>query len=138
MTAERLAGVTAVAVVFLLAAAYLLVVGLIMLLRPGAVSMAAGAPLLGGLELAGAYMFLLTAAVGGVIGLGLLHMHNWARWVAIAIAGIGVLFLLPAVSTAVVDFRSGNLAWGGLGMIVRVMIVWYLCQSTTREAFSAT
>jgi multidrug transporter EmrE-like cation transporter len=121
--------------VSLLAAAYLLVVGLIMLLRPGAVSMAAGAPLLGGLELAGPYMFLLVAAVAGVIGTGLLRLHNWARWIAIVLAATGVVFLLPTVSSAVVDFRIGNLAWGGLGMIVRVILVWYLSQPDTRGAF---
>jgi hypothetical protein len=36
-----------------------------MLLRPGMISMSAGAPLLFGLELAGPYMFLLMAVVGG-------------------------------------------------------------------------
>jgi hypothetical protein len=41
------------------------------------------------------------------------------------------------VSSAVVDFRIGKLAWGGLGMIVRVVIVWYLHQEETREFFAA-
>jgi hypothetical protein len=126
-----------VAVVFLLAAAYLLVVGLIMLVRPGSVSMAAGAPLLGGLELAGPYMFLLMAALGGVIGWALLRLQNWARRVAIVIAAIGVVFLLPAVSSAVVDLRIKTLAQGGLGIMVRTAIVWYLSQPDTREVFTA-
>ena len=64
MTVERPAGVIAVAAAFFLAAAYLLVVGLTMLARPGLISMVAGAALLGGLELAGPYMFLLMAGVG--------------------------------------------------------------------------
>ena len=64
MTVERPAGVTAVAAVFLLAGTYLLVFGLTMLARPGLVSMAAGAELLGGLELAGPYMFLLVGGLG--------------------------------------------------------------------------
>jgi len=46
MMPERPTGVTAVAIAFLLAAAYLLVVALTMLVRPGLVSMAAGAELL--------------------------------------------------------------------------------------------
>jgi hypothetical protein len=133
----RPSGVTAIAVAFLSAAAFLLGVGLIMLVRPGTVSMAAGAALLGGLELAGPFMFLLMAAVGLVIAIGLLRLHMWARRVAILVAGIGVLLLLPSVSSAVVDFRIGKLAWGGLGMIVRVVIVWYLHQEETREFFAA-
>lgn len=135
MKVERPAGVTAVAVAFLLAAFYLLVVGLVMLASPGLVSMAAGAELLGGLELAGPYMFLLIGALGAVIALGLWRLHKWARWLAVLAAMIGVVFLLPSVSSAMLDFRIGKLAWGGLGTIVRVLIVWYLFQEPVREVF---
>ena len=135
MTGERPAGVTAVAIAFLLAAAYLLVIGLTMLARPGLISMAAGAELLSGLEIAGPYMFLLTAVVGMVIVIGLWLRQNWARWMAILVAMIGVVLLLPNVSSAILDFRFGNLAWGGLGVIVRAMAVWYLFQEQVRDAF---
>ena len=137
MTVERPAGVTAVAVAFLLAGAYLLILGLTMLASPGLVSMAAGAELLGGLELAGPYMVLLIAGLGAVIALGLWRLHRWARWLAILVAMIGVVMLLPGVSSAMFDFRIGKLAWEALGAIVRVMIVWYLFQEPVREAFAA-
>jgi len=136
MTAERPAGVTAVAIAFFLAAAYLLGVGLTMLVRPGLVSMAAGAGLLGGLELAGAYMFLLVAGVGLAVGFGLWRLHRWARWAAILLALIGVVLLIPSVSSAVVFFRLGKLAWGALGVMLRTMIVWYLWQEPVRDAFA--
>ena len=135
MTYERPAGVTAVAIAFLLAATYLLGIGLTMLTRPGSISMAAGAELLGGLELAGPYMFLLAAAVGMVIAIGLWLLQNWARWIAILVALIGVVLLLPNVSSAILDLRFGRLPWEGLGVIVRVMIVWYLFQEPVREVF---
>ena len=135
MKLERPAGVAAVAAAFLLAAAYLLAAGLTMLASPGVVSMAAGAELLGGLELAGPYMFLLMAALGAVIALGLWGLHRWARWLAILVAMIGVVMLLPAVSSAMLDFRVGTLASGGLGVIVRTMIVWYLFQEPAGNAF---
>jgi hypothetical protein len=137
MTVERPAGVAAVAAAFLLAAAYLSAVGLTMLASPGLVSMAAGAELLGGLELAGPYMFLLMAALGAVIALGLWRLHRWARWLAILVAMIGVVMLLPTVSRAMLDFRIGTLASGGLGVIVRTMIVWYLFQEPVGDAFAA-
>jgi hypothetical protein len=136
MKGERPAGVTAIAGSFLVAAAYLLVIGLTMLACPGLISMAAGAPLLGGLELAGPYMFLLIALLGIVVGIGLLRLYNWARWAAILASAIGVLFLLPDVSSAVLDFHFGKLAWGGLGTIVRVMIVWYLFQEPVQVVFT--
>ncbi|MGC2184083.1 MAG: hypothetical protein WA637_12440 [Terriglobales bacterium] len=135
MTVERPAGVTAVAAAFFLAGAYLLAVGLTMLARPGLVSMAAGAELLGGLELAGPYMFLLVGALGAAVALGLWRWHRWARWLAILIALIGLVLLLPSVSSALIDFRLGRLAWSGLGVMVRTMIVWYLFQGPVAEAF---
>jgi multidrug transporter EmrE-like cation transporter len=136
MPVERPAGVTAVAAAYFLSGAYLLVVGLIMLVRPGVVSMAAGAPLLGGLELAGPYMFLLAGGVCVTVALGLWWLHRWARWLAILIAIISVIMLLPSVSSAMLDFRIVRLAWGGLGTILRVLIVWYLFQEPVKNAFA--
>jgi hypothetical protein len=133
---ERPTGVTAIASIFFLAAAYLLVLALIMLLAPGAVSMMLASPLLGGLELAGPYMFLLMAALGTAIGLGLLRLNNWARSAAALICMIGFVMLIPEVSIAVVEIRAVKLIWGGLGVIVRVAITWYLYQSPTAEAFT--
>jgi hypothetical protein len=134
---ERPTGVTLIASIFFLAAAYLLVLATIMLLAPGAVSMMLGSPLLGGLELAGPYMFLLMGFVGATIGLGLLRLNKWARRTATLIAMIGIVLLIPDVSIAVVDFRPARLVWGGLGIIVRVIIAWYLYQSPVAEAFAA-
>lgn len=128
-------GVTAIAIVFFLAAAYLAALGIVMLASPGAVSMALGAPLLGGLELAGPYMFLLIAGLAAPIGWGLLRLNNWARRVAIVVAFIGVVMAVPSVSAAAVDFRA-SLLWGGLGIVVRVMIVWYLYQAPVAETFA--
>ena len=128
-------GVVAVAIVFFLAAVYLGLVGVVMLASPGSASMALGAPLLGGLELAGPYMFMLTAGVGVLIGWGLLRLNNWARRAAIALGFVGVVMLVPAVSAAAVDLRV-SLLWGGLGIMVRVMIVWYLFQEPIKEAFT--
>ena len=135
MTVERPAGVTAVAAAFLLAAVYLLAVGLTMLARPGLVSMAAGAQLLGGLELAGPYMFLLMSGVG-VIALGLWLLHRWARWLAILVAMIGVVMLLPSVSSAVrLSFRETGLGWPWNDFQVHGCLV--STQEHVGEAFAA-
>lgn len=109
-----------------------------MLGSPGSVAMALGAPLLGGLELAGPYMFLLTGAVGAAIGGGLLRLNNWARWAAILVAIMGVVMLVPSVSSAVVGFEIQSLAVGGAGVILRVMIVWYLFQAPVAEQFTGS
>lgn len=80
-------------------------------------------------------MFLLVGAAGAAIGWGLWRLNNWARWIAIIIAMLGVVLLIPSVSSSVVGFQMGRLAWGGLGVILRVMIIFYLCQEPVAEAF---
>jgi hypothetical protein len=120
--------IRAIAGVFFMAGAYLAGVGLIMFLAPGRVGMAAGAPLLGGLELAGPSMFLLAGIVAAVIACGLLRRNNWARRAALLVALLGVVMLVPSVSGAVIRAQFGALAWGGLGIVVRVVIAWYLFQ----------
>ena len=133
---SRPIGVTAIAILFVIAAAYLIETAAVMLLSPGAISMSSGADLLGGLEVAGPYMFLLFAVVATGIGAGLLRLYNWARRLAILTALLGMVLLLPSVSSAVLDFRLAQLVWGGLGVMVRAMIVWYLYQQPVREAFT--
>jgi len=132
---ERPTGVTAIAIIFFVVAVYLCVIGMLMLARPGAVSMAAGASLLGGLELAGPYMFLLVSAIAVLIGWGLLRMYSWARRLAIVAAFAGFVMLIPSVSAAAIDFRW-SLLWGGLGIIVRMVVVWYLWQTPIAEQFT--
>ena len=129
-------GVSLIATLFLVTATYLIVVGAVMLLSPGSVSMSSGADILGGLEVAGPYMFWLVAVVATAIGVGLLRLHNWARRLAILAALLGMVLLLPSVSSAVLDFRITQLIWGGLGVMVRAMIVWYLYQPPLKEAFN--
>jgi hypothetical protein len=134
ITMQRPAGVTAAAILFFLAAAYLCIIGALMFTRPGMVSMRLGDPLLHGLELAGPYMFLVVGAVSAIIGWGLLRLNYWARWAAIVGAIVGIVMLVPSLSAAATDFRW-SLLWAGLGVIVRVAVVWYLLQEPVRAAF---
>jgi hypothetical protein len=131
---QRPAGVTAVSILFFLSAGYLCTLGLLMLARPGTASMMMGAPLLHGLELAGPFMFLLIAALGAGIGWGLLRLNNWARRVGVIVAMLGIVMLIPSVSAAAAGFR-GALFWGGLGIIVRAAVTWYLWQPWVVEKF---
>ncbi len=87
----RPAGVTAIAILFFLVAAYLFTIGGVMLLWPGAVSMAAGAFLISELALAGPYMFLLISAVAAVVGRGFLRKKNRARRLGLAATFSGFL-----------------------------------------------
>ena len=101
---------------------------------PGAVPLSLAAPLLQGLEIAGPYMFLVGAAIGASVGWGLLRLNNLARRVAIVIAVVGIVFLIPEVSAETGDF-SLRFLYAALAVITRVIIVWYLWQSWTAEKF---
>jgi hypothetical protein len=131
---QRPAGVTAIAVLYFLAAAYLCAVGATMLASPGTFPMSIGAPLLHGLELAGPYMFLLVGAIAALIAWGLLRLNNWVRRVAVVAALVGVVMLIPSVSAAASDF-GWPLAWGGLGIMVRAALAWYLLLGAGPDAF---
>ena len=128
-------GVRAIAALFGLCAAYLAVVGLFMLVRPGTLSMAAGAPLLFGLELAGPYMFLLMAVLGGGVAWGLLELNNIVRHAAMLIAITGIVMVVPSVSSASVMIQPKALILGGIGIIVRVMVAWYLSRGEVADQF---
>jgi hypothetical protein len=131
---QRPAGVTAIAVVFLLASAYLGVLGLVRLISPDIISLSLGASLLHGLELAGPYMFLLTATAVAVVGFGLLRLNNFARRAAVMIGLAGMVMLIPKVGADAADF-SAKFFLVGVAIAVRMMIVWYLWQSWTAEKF---
>jgi hypothetical protein len=97
--------------------------------------MTAGAPLLFGLELAGPYMFLLMALVGAAVAWGLIRLNNITRHIAMLIAITGIVMLVPPVSAATVLVQPRALVFGGLGIIVRVIIAWYLAQGHISKEF---
>lgn len=130
-------GIRAIAALFGLCGIYLGIAGGLMLVRPGLAPMAAGAPLLFGLELAGPYMFLLTAVVGAGIAWGLMRLNNIVRHAATLIAIAGVVMLVPPVSAAAVMVQPKALIFGGLGIIVRVMVAWHLSQGHIADQFKA-
>jgi len=127
--------VRAIAALFALCAIYLAIAGGVMLVSPGTISMSAGAPLLFGLELAGPYMFLLMAVAGGGVAWGLIELKNIVRHAAMLIAIAGIVMLVPSVSAATVMVQPKALAVGGLGIIVRVIVVLYLSRAEVADEF---
>ncbi len=132
------AGVRAIAALYALCGIYLGIAGMVMLVHPGAISLSAGAPLLFGLELAGPYMFLLTAVAGAAVAWGLSRLNNITRHVAQLVAITGIVMLVPAVSAATAAANLRTLIPGGAGIIVRVLVAWYLAQAEVAEQFHRT
>ena len=129
-------GVTLIAGLFLLAAAYLWTIGAVMLVAPGAISLMRAEPLMYGLELAGPYMALLVGAGWALVGWGLLRLHKWARWAATLLSVWGIAALVPKVSAVAVDFRWSLLS-SGLQVALRAGVIWYLLQAPSAiESFT--
>jgi hypothetical protein len=135
ITMQRPAGVTLIAVLFFLAAVYLCVIGSVMLIAPGAISLRSGAPLMFGLELAGPYMAFLIGAAWGLVGWGLLRQSKWARWAAIAAAAAGIGLMVPSVSQAAINLNWPVLLSGGVQVAIRTAALWYLTQVRVAETF---
>jgi hypothetical protein len=135
---RRPEAITAIAWLFGLSGIYLGVIGFIMLIAPKLLSVEMivrlGRPWLLGMELAGPYAFLISGWFLLFIALELRDLRNWARVAATFVCALGVFLLIPVVSFAATRFRW-SLLWSGLGIIVRVVVVWYLWQEEMRELF---
>ncbi len=93
----------------------------------GRMSMHVGAQLLGtGLEVMGPAPYFLYAIALGSGGVGLMRRQNWARLLVIVVCGAGIVFLVPHISSAVIDERYTAMSWDGLQILVRVAIASYL------------
>ena len=132
---QRPAGVTAISALFLLAAIYLWIFGVVKLLAPDAISLMSGAQLMYGLELAGPYMAMLVGSGWAIVGVGLFRLRNWARWAAMLVMTIGVAWLVPKISMAELGV---HVLWYGLQIALRAAAAWYLAQApAVIDAFAA-
>jgi len=118
--------ITALSLLFCVAAAYLLIVGATLLVSRGTLSLMAGRYFMHGLELAGPYMFLLFGTAYALVGWGLFRLKNWARWIAMLVMVIGVASLVPAISMAELGIP---VFWYGLQIALRGALAWYLAQA---------
>ena len=119
-------GVTGIAVLFALAAAYLWIIAALRLISPGAISLMAGRYFMYGLELAGPYMILLGGGGYALFSWGLFRLYNWARWAAMLIIVLQVASLVSKISTAQIGVP---LLWYGLQIAVCAAAGWYLAQA---------
>jgi hypothetical protein len=125
---RRPLGVVAIAILFLVAGAFLWTVAAIRMISPGAISLMSGSQFMFGLELAGPYMALLVGCGWAIVGWGLLRLQNWARWAAMAVLTLGIAWLVPKISSAEI---GTPLLFYGLQIALRAAAAWYLAQAPT-------
>jgi hypothetical protein len=141
---QRPTGVTILAVLTFIGAAFL-VVGALLSLLGGAVISSLGSARMGMMAGVGAAVvaifLVILALVEVVIGLGLLKLQNWARIVTIVLVGLSLLGSLGSLFSPFAHlhiffflFLVRRLVFAAIG----VWILWYLFQPNVKQAFGAT
>lgn len=139
---ERPAGVTFLAILALIGAVILALVGFAMCLGGPIVSRMAMYPGMGMVAGVGSVIIGLimlgAAAVYILLGVGLWKLQNWARILTIVLACVGVLFYGVSVLGAVVHFHFFLVFWRLIFLALNVWIIVYLLQPNVKRAFGAT
>jgi hypothetical protein len=132
----RTAGVTAIALVFFAAASACAVMAACT--AAGVWPLAWGRYLVGELATMGPALLVIASLLYALIGFGLLWLKNWARRLAIVVSAVGLYFLAPTISSAVVDLRFLAIVSNGAQIIARVVVLWYLLQEKVAAEFLGT
>src|SRR5215472_3623435 len=144
---NRPVGVTVIAVLEFLGAAFCLLLGLGALLgggflaaimsQSGAPGGAAGAGVLGALGAALGVVMLVFAALYILVAWGMLKLKGWARIVTMIFAGLGILGALLGLATTFAHFAVIGLFWLIVRLAIAGWILWYLLQPNVSAAFQS-
>jgi hypothetical protein len=140
---ERPTGVTILAVLYFLGAAFLGICGLLFIVGgsmlsglaqsggPGSALFAAGGAVLGG-------FFLVLALLEVALGIGFIKLQNWARVVAIVLTGIAVLFGALGMFSMLTHVMVFALTTRLITLAIQIWILVYLFKPHVKDAFGAT
>ncbi len=131
----RPAPITALSILSLAAAAYLIAIAATMFLNWDVFSFTAGASLLAGFETAGPFAFLIGAVIYACAAYGLWTLRTWARYIAIACAALQAVRALPKVSEDAISLSIPHMIVTGVPMIVGAALIFYLAKPSTIELF---
>ncbi len=140
---ERPTGVTVLAVLLIVFAAFTAIAGLGLLflgIGAGAAMQMRGASsgmsaMMAGMGAVGGVFFLGLAAVYVVLAVGLLKLLNWARVVTIVLIALGLCVAAFGLLNALVHFRLFLLLWQLVVVAIDAWIIWYLLRSDVKQAF---
>lgn len=140
---ERPTGVTILAVLYFIGAAFLGLCGILFIVGgsmlsglahgggPGSALFAMGGAMVGGI-------FLVLAVLDLAIGIGFIKLQNWARILAIILIGIGVLFGLLSLVGLLAHPMISVLVFRLIFLTIEIWILVYLFKPHVKQAFGAT
>jgi hypothetical protein len=142
---NRPTGVTVIAILYFIGAAFCILGGLGMILGgsfiAGIISQSqasgsgAGAGIMAGLGAALGIGFLIGAAIAALLGWGLMKLKEWARITAIVFAGLGIFFGVLGFFGALLHFAIVLLFWVVVRLAINGCILWYLLKPEVKVAF---
>ena len=137
----RPTGVTVLAVLDFIGAAFCVLAGLGMMLGGGFIASmisqqrGVSAGMLAAIGAAAGVFFLVLGAVAILLGWGLLKLKEWARIITIVLAGLGALGALLALATVFGHFAGIAMFAVLCRLAINGLIIWYLLQPHVKVAF---
>jgi hypothetical protein len=145
---ERPAGVTVLAILQFIGAAFFLLMAIGMLIGGSFVGAIIGAAS-GGNQASAAGLGMLVGVVGGIaclifaalyvlMGWGMWTLKNWARMITLVFAAIGAVMQAFGVLGSLLHFHILAMLWSGIILAINALIVWCLLQPNVKAAFEGT
>lgn len=139
----RPTGVTIIAVLDFIGAAFCVLGGLALMLGGGFVATmlsqqqggGAGAGFLAAIGAAAGVFVLVCAAVAALLGWGMLKLKEWARIVTLVLAALGALGSLIGLFGVLGHFAMVAVVFVLIRLAINGLILWYLVQPHVKAAF---
>ena len=139
----RPVGVTILAILNFIGAAFCLLGGIGMILGGGFIasmlsqgqSSAGAAGILAGLGAAAGVFIIIVGGVSALVGFGLWKLKEWARIVSIVLYGISAALQLLGLLGSLAHFNAFAVIWSVFWVAVDAFVIWYLLKPEVKAAF---
>ena len=140
----RPVGVTILAILNFIGAAFCVLGGIAMILGGGFIATmlsqqgqgsAGAAGVLAGLGAAAGVFIIIIGGVCALMGFGLWKLKGWARIVSIVLWAINGVFQLLGILGTLAHFNLFALVWGAFWIAVDAFVIWYLLKPEVKAAF---
>jgi len=143
MRMGRPVGVTILAILNFIGAAFCLLGGIGMILGGGFIasmlsqgqSSAGAAGILAGLGAAAGVFIIIVGGVSALVGFGLWKLKEWARIVSIVLYGISAALQLLGLLGSLAHFNAFAVIWSVFWVAVDAFVIMYLLKPEVKAAF---
>ena len=141
---QRPTGVVLIAALYIISAVFMVLVALgafffggLLMTHAAAWGVPVGGRFAGGIGAFIGIIVLVFAALALVVAIGLIGLKNWARVVAMVLSVLGAIGGLLSLLPLMMHFAMFLVFWALVRIAINVLIVWYLNQTTVKQAFGA-